>query len=224
LTLAIVLLSGGIDSTTALYWALKKGYSVQAVTFVYRGRPERELEAAQLIALHAGVNYLETELPFMKTAADIVKENTTALAGVKVPEGYIPTRNLIFYSLASYYAEIYGANYIIGGHLETDSIGFPDASPKFFSSIEQLINDFKYDRGSDTSKRIRLLMPFLEKSKTDVLKMAIEMKVPLELTWSCYYAGDKPCRKCVTCLERADAFAGAGLKDPLMHDSGNNTN
>ena len=217
--LAIVLLSGGIDSATALYWALDKGYTVQAVTFTYQGRPDRELEAARKIASSAGVDYLEAELPFMKTASGILRENAGAYAGVKVPEGYIPTRNLVFYSLAAYYAEIYSASHIIGGHLETDCIGFPDATPKFFSAVEQLINDFKYDSGSATSKRISLLMPFLKKSKTDVLSLAVDLKVPLELTWSCYYAGNMPCGKCATCLERADAFASTGLEDPLVSDS-----
>ena len=208
MSLAIVLLSGGIDSTTALYWAIKQGYRVQTITFKYRDRPKREIEAAHRIARSVGVNYLEVELP-LQTAANIRKVDPSAIGGAKVPEGYIPTRNLVFYALATYYAEIYNANYIIGGHLETDHIGFPDATAKFFSGIEQLINESRPAEGSE----IRLLMPFIQKSKADVLKMANEFKVPLDLTWTCYYDRETQCGECASCLERADAFEKAGLTD-----------
>jgi 7-cyano-7-deazaguanine synthase len=217
MSVAIVLLSGGIDSTTALYWALRQGFTVGAITYNYHRRPSRELEAARKIAYHAGVNCLEIELPFLQTAADIVRENSATFKGVEVPEGYIPSRNLIFYAIAAYYAEIHCANYIVGGHLQTDSIGFPDASPTFFLAIERLINSSRLDNESN-DPRVRLLMPFLQRSKTDVVKMASELELPLELTWSCYYDRDDQCRECVSCLERADAFAEAGLIDPLKEN------
>lgn len=153
---------------------------------------------------------------FLGAVMGLGEENSVFFKETNLPEGYIPTRNLVFYALATYYAEIFGSNYIIGGHLETDSIGFPDATPKFFVSLERLVNDSRPNSGSKAPREIKLLMPFLEKSKTDVLKTAMELKVPLELTWSCYYDEDKPCKKCVTCLERADAFSRVGLKDPLM--------
>jgi 7-cyano-7-deazaguanine synthase len=208
MALAIVLLSGGIDSATALYWAMKQGYRVQTITFKYRDRPRREIEAAHKIARSAGVNCLDVELP-LQTAANIRKVDPNALSGAKVPEGYIPTRNLVFYALATYYAEIFNANYIVGGHLKTDYIGFPDATTKFFAGIEQLINESRPAEGSE----IRLLMPFIQKSKADVLKMANEFKVPLDLTWTCYYDRETQCGKCASCLERADAFEKAGLTD-----------
>jgi len=213
MSIAIVLLSGGIDSATALYWALKQGFTVQAVTYNHRARPSRERQAALSIARRAGVNHVVAELPFLQTAADIIKENPTAFGGINVPEGYIPTRNLIFYALATYFAEIYGANYIIGGHLETDSIGFSDATPRFFMGIERLINDTKMGIGSDHSDGIHLLMPFLEKSKSDVVRMARELGVPIELTWSCYYDRAEQCGECESCLEREDALEKAGFEE-----------
>ena len=209
---AIVLLSGGIDSATALYWALNQGYTVRAITYKYTSRPRGELEATRKIARRAGVDCLEIDLPFLKTAKNIMEENPAAFKGIKVPEGYIPTRNLIFYTLAAYIAEILDANFIIGGHLKTDSIGFPDATPKFFQAIEQLINDARLDNSVSDSDRIRLLMPFIQKTKSDIVKMARELGVPLELTWSCYYDGAQPCGECESCLEREDALASAGIK------------
>lgn len=208
---AVVLLSGGMDSATLLYWALKENYIVHVVTYNYPSRPSQELKATRMIARSAGVECIEMALPFLKTAADIKKEDSTAFKGVKVPEGYVPTRNLIFYSLAYYYAEIYSANLIIGGHVKTDREEFQDAAPTFFQEVERLVNSVKQGKEHNT----RLMMPFIEKAKSDVVKLAAELRVPLELTWSCYYDRDEHCGKCESCLERTEAFKNAGLKDPL---------
>jgi len=129
---AIVLLSGGTDSATLLYWALKQDYTVQAVTYKYPSRPRQERNATRKIAKSAGVDCVEVDLPFLQTAADIKQEDPAAFKGVKVPEGYVPARNLLFYAVGSYYAEVYGAKHILGGHVQTDREGFPDATPTFF--------------------------------------------------------------------------------------------
>ncbi|UCH02469.1 MAG: 7-cyano-7-deazaguanine synthase QueC [Candidatus Bathyarchaeota archaeon] len=206
---AIVLLSGGMDSATLLYWALQQNYALQAVTFNYPSRPSQELKATRKIASSADVNCIEVALPFLKTAADIKKENSDAFKGVKLPEGYIPARNLIFYALAYYYAEVYGVNLIIGGHLKSDREGFPDATPTFFKEVERLVNSIKLRK----EPNIQLLLPFIEKTKLDVVRIAIELGVPLELTWSCYYERDEHCGKCESCSERAEAFEKSGLKE-----------
>ena len=208
---AVVLLSGGMDSATLLYWALKEKYIVHAITYNYPSRPSQELKATRMIASSAGVECVEVALPFLKTAADIKKEDSTAFKRVKVPEGYVPTRNLIFYSLAYYYAEVYGVDLIIGGHVKTDREAFPDATPTFFQEIERLVNNVKLGK----ENTIQLIMPFIEKTKLDVVKMATELRVPLELTWSCYYDRDEHCGKCESCLERTEAFDKIGLKNQL---------
>ncbi len=212
-----MLLSGGVDSATVLYWALKQGYSIQALTYNYRSRVPKELEAARRVAAHAGVRLIETELPFLQNVADITRENPSAFQGIQVPEGYIPSRNLVFYALATYHAEIYAADYVIGGHLVTDSQGFPDATPCFFHDLEQLINSTRLTRESGKCKDVRLLMPFLSRTKTEIVKMAVALGAPLELTWSCYYNGSEQCGRCVTCLEREEAFTEAGVEDPRKH-------
>ncbi|MDQ1278843.1 MAG: 7-cyano-7-deazaguanine synthase [Thermoproteota archaeon] len=214
--IAIVLLSGGIDSTTALYWAMKQEFTILSITCKYPSRPAKELEAVRNIKQCAGVNCIEVELPFLRTAAEIMKENPSLLGNAKIPEGFIPARNTIFYSVATYFAEIYNASFIVAGHIETDSIGFPDATPRFFQLMEQLINETKLKRDNDSLNGIQLVMPFLHRTKQDVLKIGSTLGVPYELTWSCYYDGNEPCQRCVQCSERTDAFAKAGLKDPQL--------
>lgn len=214
---AIVLLSGGVDSATALYWALRQGYTVRTLSYKYRSQASKEREAASRIARHAGVEHLEVEIPFLQTVTDIRRVNPAAFKGVEVPEGYIPMRNLVFYALGTYYAEIYGANYIIGGHLKTDSIGFPDATPKFFKKLGQLTNYSIPCNKSEENSGIKLLMPFLKKSKTEVVRIASELGVPFELTWSCYYDGLEQCGECMSCLERENAFEEAKLLDQQKH-------
>ncbi len=206
----IVLLSGGMDSATLLYWALKQQYIVHAVTYNYPSRPLQERHATRKIARSAGVDCVEVELPFLQTAADIKQEDSAAFKGVTVPEGYVPARNLLFYALAAYYAEVHGAKHIIGGHVKTDREGFPDATPMFFHEVERLINSVKLGKDPE----VQLIMPFIEKTKVELVKLATQLRVPLELTWSCYYDRDEPCGKCESCLERAEAFEKTGLRDP----------
>ena len=199
-----------MDSATLLYWALKQNLTVHAVTYNYPSRPRQERNATRKIATSAGVDCVEVDLPFVRTAADIKQEDSAAFKGVTVPEGYVPARNLLFYAVSVYYAEVYGASHIIGGHVKTDREGFPDATPAFFQEVERLVNNVKLGKGPKLDFR----MPFIEKTKGDIVKLAAQLRVPLELTWSCYYDREDPCGKCESCVERAEAFEEAGLKDP----------
>jgi 7-cyano-7-deazaguanine synthase len=212
---AIVLFSGGIDSTTVLFWAMEQGFDVIALTFDYPGRAQQELQATRRIAHAVKAQYIEASLPFLQSATDLLRDDPNAFKGIKVPEGYIPTRNMIFYALAAYYSEIYGAKYIIAGHLETDSIGFPDATPAFFQVIESIINMTQLNQENTLHRQI--LLPFLMKTKTEVIQLAVQLKVPLELTWSCYYDNLVHCENCESCWEREEAFDQAEINDPLKN-------
>ena len=203
-----------MDSATLLYWALQQRHVVQAITYVYPSRPARELTATHAIARAAGVDCREVALPFLQTAADLRSAVATAFPGMHAPEGYVPARNLVFYAVASYYAEVCGADLLLGGHVQTDRDGFPDATPAFFHAIERLINSVQW-RGD---RVLRVCLPFLEKSKGEVVKLALELQVPLDLTWSCYYDRGTPCGRCESCVERADAFKIAGI--PAVHARG----
>jgi len=120
---------------------------------------------------------------------------------------------MIYYALAAYYSEIYSAKYIIAGHLETDSDGFPDATPAFFQAIESIINMTQLNQKNPSPRQI--LLPFNTKTKAEVIQLAMQLNVPLELTWSCYYDNLVHCENCESCWEREDAFDEAKMNDPL---------
>ena len=196
---AIILLSGGIDSVTALYWALNEKYSCHALTFDYKWRPKREINAAELIASRAGVKLTRVEIPFMYQATDLRFEGFPIPSATHAPEGFMPYRNLIFYSIAAYYADLLGFNTIIGGHLKEDAGVFSDANAEFFKALEDLIMRSKHE---NDNTEVRIILPFEDMNKEDVVKLAYELKVPLELTWSCYGDFEQPCEKCTSCRKR----------------------
>ncbi|MFX1532564.1 MAG: 7-cyano-7-deazaguanine synthase, partial [Promethearchaeota archaeon] len=114
---AIILLSGGIDSATALYWAKKENYNLIAISFNYYLRPEREKKATLKLAAELGIKLIEVPIEYLKEAIDLRIEGFSIPSALNSPEGFIPVRNLVFYSITAYYAEIFGCKYIIGGHI-----------------------------------------------------------------------------------------------------------
>lgn len=195
---ALILLSGGIDSATALYWAIREGYKIIALSIDYKYRPEKEKIAAQTLAEKLGIKLIEIELPFYESALDLRFEGHPIPSLINAPQGYMPQRNLIFYSIAAYYAEMHGIENIIGGHIKKDAESYTDASENFFKDLESMIRlgipSLKFDK-------IRILLPLMSMNKAEVLKLAKEMKVPIELTWSCHLDGEKPCGRCKSCLD-----------------------
>ncbi len=210
---SIVLVSGGLDSATLLYWAKAQGYEVHVLSIDYYHRAPQERLAILRLVNMAGVHLIETDASFLKTARDVMPELTENTFLNEVPDGFIPMRNLIFYGIAFYYANLYGCQYIIGGHLETDCQGFPDASDDFFHTLEQLVFDSQL---ADQPQRIEILRPFVQMSKAQVIRLGMELGVPYEATWSCYNNFDTPCGECWACWERAKAFAEVGIPYPLI--------
>ncbi|MHA2007648.1 MAG: 7-cyano-7-deazaguanine synthase [Promethearchaeota archaeon] len=207
---AIILLSGGIDSTTALYWAIKKGYNLIVLSFNYHLRPEKERKATLNLTAQWGIEVIEVPVEYMREAIDLRIEGFPVPSATYSPEGFIPTRNLVFYSIAAYYAEVYGCNFIIGGHIASDTRKFPDADVNFFTLLENLIKKGKHQKDKSS---IKILLPLINKTKTDVVKLAIDLNVPLEWTWSCYSDGEKPCGECSSCVKRKNAFDALRLPD-----------
>ena len=207
---AIILLSGGLDSATALFWAHHEGYELYAISFNYHLRPEKEKLGAKRLAETLGIKIIEIPIEYLKESIDLRIEGFPIPSVIHAPEGFIPTRNLVFYSIAAYYAEVYGCNYIIGGHILTDATRFPDADSHFFNSLEKLINKGKQSKDMST---IQLLFPLIKMEKKDVLKLAKELDVPFKWTWSCYSDGEEPCGKCSCCSKRAEAFSTLGWVD-----------
>jgi 7-cyano-7-deazaguanine synthase len=208
---AIILLSGGIDSATALYWAHNEGYNLIALSFNYRYRPEKEKKAVFKLSESLDVKVIEIPVDYVKEAIELRIEGMPVPSAVHAPEGFIPSRNLVFYSIAAYFAEIYGCTFIIGGHMAADPSKFPDSSPNFFQALEKLINKGKHNKDKTT---IKILLPLVKLTKIDVLRLAIKLDVPINWTWSCYNDEDNPCGKCSSCIKRKEAFLNLNYSDP----------
>lgn len=207
--LAIVLLSGGLDSAVSLYWAMKKGYRVQSLGFNYFHRNKKEIEAAKKLARLSKVSYREINLDFLREIEDSTQRRNDLLA--EAERAYIPSRNVIFYGIASYLAEIVDAKYIVGGHNRDDVKSFPDSSLDFFSKFNAMTS-VGLISGARTG---RVILPLAMLSKVDVIKLGKRLKVPFELTWSCSRSTKTPCGKCHSCALRKKSFDEAGLKDPI---------
>jgi 7-cyano-7-deazaguanine synthase len=182
---AIVLVSGGIDSAAALWWARER-YRVTALAFDGPRRPKGEVRACAAIARRAKVPLVRVAAPYLHQQAS----------------GYIPARNLVIHSIAMSVAETRGASAIVAGHNRSDARVFQDARPAFFRRLERL------------NGGVRILLPFASLTDAEVIAAADRGGVPLELTWSCYRDGPRPCGRCSACLGRLESFRVIGKEDP----------
>ena len=215
---AIVLFSGGLDSTTCLYWALDKGYTCEALTVSYGQKHAREVRAAAEIARRLGVKQhcITLDFPWLASSSLVDKNQSipdvplTEIEQHKIPSTYVPGRNLMFLSVAASLADAVGADAIVAGPNAVDFSGYPDCTPAFWQAATQAIN-----RGTarGVSRGIEVLAPLMDLSKTDIVKLGTKLGVPFELTWSCYSGGEKPCGHCDSCKLRARGFEEAGIKD-----------
>lgn len=207
---AIILLSGGLDSAVALYWANNRGYDLIAISINYESRPENERKAALKLCEILNLTIIEIPLLFIKESIDLRIEGYPIHSALNAPEGFIPSRNLMFYSIAAYYAEVYNCDFIIGGHIKADPKKFPDADPTFFKLLETIVNKGKHtnDKGF-----INFLFPLSNMTKQDIIKLAKDLEVPFNYTWSCYSDGIKPCGTCSSCRKRKDGFQSLKYND-----------
>lgn len=174
LTPALVLLSGGIDSAVALWWARRR-YDVTALSFDGARRPRGEVRACMAVARRAGVPHLRVKLPFLRARED----------------GYTPGRNLAFHAAALSIAEQRGARAVVAGHNRSDAGHYEDARDSFFRRLRTLSNG------------IRIVRPFAALTDGQVARLGARLGVPLEITWSCYRDGARPCGRCAACRDRA---------------------
>jgi len=205
---AIVLLSGGLDSAVALHWARARGWECHTMEFEYHERPERERRACQDLCEQASItDRIVTPIPFIREVADIPGRELANPALTRAPQGYIPLRNLIFYALSGYHAEILGARHIVGGHNRTDCERFPDAGKAFWDQLNRILTIAIWSHGEIGT---RIVLPFIDMGKAEVIRLGRQLGVPFELTWSCYFDAARPCGACESCIEREAAFAAAG--------------
>jgi 7-cyano-7-deazaguanine synthase len=212
---ALVMLSGGLDSATCLYWAKEKFSEISAITFNYFGRLVQEKRATARLVKAADINDLiEIDLPFVNEAGDFYSgrfKNPDSRAGQL--SSYIPARNLIFYSIAAHYAEYLGAKWIIGGHNLHDAEFFKDASKSYIDKLNRL---FKEGCILCSDQAYQILLPLAEMNRKQIIRLAIKLNAPVELTWSCHREGSVHCGNCYACRQRVEAFDVLGLKDPAF--------
>ncbi len=218
---AIVLLSGGLDSATTLYYAKSKGYDCRCLIFDYGQRHKKEIQSAKKIAKASGSDYkvIKIALPWKGSSLldkklGIPEKRDLRRMKNTIPNTYVPARNTIFLSFALSYAEAVGASSMFIGATAVDFSGYPDCRPEYYRVFNRLI-----ERGTKAGagkKKIRIFTPLIKMTKAGIIRTGIGLKVPYEYTWSCYNGGDRPCFKCDSCVLRAKGFKEAGVKDPLM--------
>ncbi|MFH0797656.1 MAG: 7-cyano-7-deazaguanine synthase QueC [Candidatus Omnitrophota bacterium] len=216
---AVVLLSGGLDSATVLYWAKKRGYFIFPLAFDYCQRHKKEISAAKKLARAAGVGLkiIRISLPWQGSSLldpEVPLPQFYSATTPEIPSTYVPGRNLIFLAFGFSYAEAIGASFVLIGANSIDFSGYPDCRPQFFRILNHLVLEGT-KRGVE-GKPIKVLAPLVRLSKADIIRLGIRLKVPYHLTWSCYAGGKKPCGKCDSCFLRAKGFAEAGMADPLI--------
>jgi len=209
----VVLLSGGIDSATALYLAKKKGFTPHALTFDYGQRHKKEIKCAKKIAHIAHAPHTVLKIPFPGKSSSLIDRNKKipSRRGIKnsVPSTYVPARNLIFLSMAFGFAENIKAEAVFIGAHDEDYPGYPDCRKTFFDAFKKAVNT-----GTTRGKAIKLHAPLLGKGKKEIIKTALYAGAPLEHTWSCYKGLSTPCGVCDSCFFRARAFKELKMKDP----------
>lgn len=224
---AVCLLSGGIDSSTTLAIALQN-YDVDALTFDYGQRHRRELESAKKVAKHFRVRHRIFKIDLAQIGGsaltdrkiNVPSKRTNAIGriGKDIPVTYVPARNTIFLSIATAYAEVSGAERIFIGANAVDYSGYPDCRPRYLEAFQRVI-DLGTKAGSE-GRGMGLEYPLIGMTKGDIIRIGLSLKVPYELTWSCYRGGRRPCGTCDSCLLRRKGFGEVGVKDPLLRKVG----
>jgi len=223
---AVVLLSGGLDSSTALAIAHQQGFELHALSFDYGQRHQREVDAAAAVARHYGVQYQKTVTIDLRAFGgsaltadfDVPHSRSLVKMSQEIPITYVPARNTIFLSFALAYAEVTDADDIFLGINAIDYSGYPDCRPEYLEAYERMANLATKATTQDV-RVFHIHAPLLRMDKAEIIRKGIELGVPYELTWSCYEGGELACGTCDSCLLRLNGFAEAGLQDPIGYQS-----
>jgi 7-cyano-7-deazaguanine synthase len=220
---AVVLVSGGLDSATALAVAQRDGFVCHALSFDYGQRHRFELEAAQRVCAAAGVErhvILPIDLRAFGGSAltadlEVPKDRTESEMESGIPITYVPARNTIFLALALGWAEVLGAYDIFIGVNAIDYSGYPDCRPEFINQFEQLAN-LATQAGVENRGRFRIHTPLIQLSKAEIIQLGVSLDVDYSLTHSCYDPDEsgRACGRCDSCRLRAKGFVEAGMVDP----------
>jgi len=219
---AVLIFSGGVDSSTLLYHLISQKYELSALTFVYGQRHSKEVEFAKRLAERAKkVSEFEHRIVDITSIHELISQG--AITGEKaVPEGFytekrqrttiVPNRNMILLSIAVGYAVKIGAKEVHYAAHKSDYSVYPDCRKEFVKALDTAIY-----LGNLWSP-VELKAPFVDMTKAEIVSLGLKLKVPYELTWSCYRGEERPCLSCGTCVERTEAFLLNGVRDPLLSE------
>lgn len=213
----VVLTSGGMDSTTLLHYHVRSGHQVRAIGFNYGQRHKKELSYGYRNATSLGVRFTEVDLSALQT---ILKGSSQTDSKVEVPHGrydeesmkltVVPNRNMILMSVAIAHAIASKFDYVSYAAHAGDHAIYPDCRPEFADAMNRVA-------GLCDWHKIELLRPFIQMTKTDIIKRGMELEMDYAQTWSCYEGKDLQCGRCGTCYERILAFKEAGVPDPTTY-------
>ncbi|CEH31814.1 7-cyano-7-deazaguanine synthase [Aneurinibacillus migulanus] len=225
---AVVVLSGGLDSTTCMGIAKDTGYELYPLTFHYGQRHNREVEQAKKVAdFYSVPAHRLVNLDFLGQIGGSALTDTNIEVPVvqaneedeeDIPATYVPARNMIFLSLAAAYAEVVGAEAIYIGVSAVDYSGYPDCRPEFIRSMNETVQ--LATKAGVKGTGIRIEAPLAHLSKKETIEWGLTLGVPYELSTSCYQGGAKACGECDSCRLRLKGFAEAGAKDPISYQKG----
>ena len=222
---AVVLLSGGLDSSTVLAIAKSNGYEIYALSFSYGQRHKVELDQAKQVAESIGVKeHVIADIDLRRFGGsaltadiDVPKERVTEEMSEGVPITYVPARNTIFLSFALAWAEVLGSSDIFIGVNALDYSGYPDCRPEYIEAYEKMSN-LATKAGVEGRQKLKIHTPLIALSKAQIVQKGTELGVDYSITCSCYDPGPtgSPCGRCDSCQLRAKGFAEVGMEDPLI--------
>ncbi len=219
---AVVLLSGGLDSTTALAIAHQQGFQLHTISFDYGQRHQREVDAASEVARHYGVQQQKSVKIDLRAfggsalTADIPVPHERSIEDMShdIPITYVPARNTVFLSFALAYAEVSGADDIFLGINAIDYSGYPDCRPEYLEAYERMAN-LATKATTQDGRKFHIHAPLMTMNKAEIIRLGTQLGVPYALTWSCYEGEELACGTCDSCLLRLNGFAETGLQDPI---------
>lgn len=201
----IVLFSGGLDSSVLLYWLRHTQHEPIPLIINYIGRPIAEQKAARkILECFKPVTSYEITLDFYADLEHLRESFPLPVSLKQAPNVFLPMKTLLFYAIAGYYAVIHQAPRIAGGHHRVDTTAFPDTHPEFFRSLENLLTWSQWD-----NYKIHLWLPFINWRKAEIVRLGMELDVPLDAIWSCYHDRETPCGTCGGCEAFQTAFSDA---------------
>lgn len=237
--IGVILLSGGLDSTTVAAYAMKQGFKLKAITLQYGQKHSREVESAKKVAREMMIKQEVIDVSFFGRLAwysaltspenfQVPKQRTESEIAKLIPVTYVPMRNTFFITMAAAFVESEALHLIEKENVTPDEVqasifiaanaidysGYPDCRPEYYGQLSKALYSGS-KLGVQYLKSINIETPIISKTKAEIVKMAVELKAPIEYTWSCYEGGEKPCGKCDSCILRARGFAEAGFDDPL---------